>query len=79
MSTTNPFRRLLDLLPQSPLQIGDVVAAQPDGTAIISLLAGSGQISARNPNSVGVGIRVFVRGGVIEGAAPELPVINIDI
>lgn len=67
---SNPYRLLLDLLPKTPLQVGDV--AGQVGELFIITLPDGGQIQARGTASVGD--RVFVRDGLIEGAAPTLPV-----
>lgn len=71
----NPFKRLLNLLPQRPLQVG-TVASISNGVATITL-PGGGQVQARGNASTGA--RVFVRDGVIEGAAPSLTYVEIDV
>ncbi|MFZ2990897.1 hypothetical protein [Ideonella sp.] len=71
----NPYRALLALLPTSPLQVGTVQSLTA-GTATIELVDG-GVIAARG--SAGVGDRVFVRDGAIEGTAPTLPIEVIEI
>lgn len=75
----NPFQRFLELLPQDPQQVGDVAATFSDGTAEVSLLAGSGSLRVRNPNAASSGQRVFVQGGAITGPAPTLPVVSLTI
>lgn len=76
--STNAYRRLLDLLPADPLQIGDIGATWPDGTATVTLIGG-GTLRVRNPQSLAVGARVFVQGGQITGAAPTLPVVTLEV
>ena len=71
----NPYRQLMDILPQRPLQVGDVVQVDA-GTALVEL-PGGGRLTARGDATVGQ--RVFVRDGVIEGAAPALPIENIEV
>ena len=71
----NPFKQLLDLLPAAPLQVGDVTATA-DGIATIQL-PGGGVVHARG--NVTVGDRVFFRDGVVEGPAPDLTVVLIDV
>lgn len=73
--STNLFRQLLDLLPDPALQVGQVTVVA-GGVATIQL-PGGGTIKARGTASVGD--TVFVRGGVIEGAAPALTVVAIDV
>lgn len=72
---SNLYRRFLDLLPQRPLQVGDVTQYE-GGVATVTLLGG-GVIRARGEAQVGD--RVFVRDGVIEGQAPDLPVEAIEV
>lgn len=71
----NLFAKLIGMLPQRPLQVGDVVAFA-DGVATIEL-PGGGRLQARG--DVTVGARVFVRDGVIEGLAPALTVVLIEV
>lgn len=65
----NPYKLLLDLLPQAPLQVGTVLSAE-GGVATIEL-PGGGRVQARGDAAAGE--CVFVRDGVIEGRAPTLP------
>ena len=71
----NPYRVLLDLLPQTPLQIGDVSAID-NGVATITL-PGGGATNARG--GAQVGDRVFFRDGVIEGPSPALPIVFLEV
>lgn len=71
----NPIRALLDLLPSYPLQIG-TVSASADDVHTVSMLGG-GVIVARG--SAAIGDQVFVRNEVVEGVAPQLPVVLIDV
>ena len=71
----NPYRQLLDVLPQRPLQVGDVLQMS-NGVAIVEL-PGGGRLTARGDATAGQ--RVFVRDGVIEGAAPSLPIEIIEV
>ena len=66
----NPYRQLLGVLPQRPLQVGDVLQ-MANGVSIVEL-PGGGRLTARG--AAALGQRVFVRDGVIEGAAPSLPI-----
>ena len=75
MSTTNLWKRLKQLLPDSPLLIGIVDSVSPYG-AIVLLPDGS-PVKVRGAASVGQ--HVFIRAGAIEGAAPILPVVMIEI
>ncbi len=72
---TNPFRQLIDLLPNPPVQVGTVVAVAEG--AVHVTLPGGASLLARGQATVGD--RVFIRGEVIEGSAPALPIEQIDI
>ena len=71
----NPYRQLLDVLPQRPLHVGDVL--QIATSVAIVELPGGGRLTARGDATVGP--RVFVRDGVIEGAAPSLTIEIIEV
>lgn len=73
--TYNPYRQLLGLLPSSPLQVGDVLSVS-NGVATLELPDG-GQVTARG--NVTTGDRVFFKDGVIEGAAPNLTFVSVDV
>ncbi len=77
MTTGNIYRRLLELLPDAPLRIGTVTAHNADLTSTITLLSGA-VISARGIG-VAVGLKAYVRDGIIEGEAPNLPTSIIEI
>jgi hypothetical protein len=72
---SNIYRKFLDLLPARPLQVGTVLSVS-GGIATIEL-PGGGRLQARG--SATAGQRVFVRDGLVEGAAPDLPVVIIEI
>lgn len=71
----NLYRRLRDIIPDDPLLVGEVTADTPAGY-IIQLPDGA-EITARGEATLGQ--RVFVRAGLIEGAAPALSVTLIEI
>jgi hypothetical protein len=71
----NPYKRLLALIPNPPLQVGEVLT-YADGVATIQV-PGGGTAQARGTATVGD--RVFFRDGLIEGPAPDLPVEVIEI
>lgn len=72
---SNIYRTFLALLPPRPLQVGTVLAIA-DGVATTEL-PGGGRLQARGAATVGQ--RVFIRDGVIEGNAPNLPMEVIDV
>lgn len=71
----NPYKALLDILPQTPVQLGTVSAVE-GGTCLIAL-EGGGTLWARG--SAAVADRVFVRDGVIESTAPSLPLEIVEV
>lgn len=73
---TNVYRQLLDLLPEAPLLAGEVIVNHSDGTVTVELLGG-GQLRARGVAASGD--RVFVRDGVVEGPAPDLTAVVIEV
>lgn len=73
----NAYRGFRELLPESPLIIGTVAAHNPDGTSDVTTLAG-GTIRVRG-QTVAPGLKAFVRNGLIEGQAPDLPSFNLTV
>lgn len=71
----NPYALLRELLPEAPLQVG-TVSVVSNGVASITL-PGGGIAQARGEATVGD--KVFFRGGAIEGPAPNLPLVEIEI
>ena len=71
----NPYKRLRDLFPSPRLQVGTVVAV---GTDAVTIELPDGARS-RARGEVAVGDRVYVRDGVIEGPAPDLTIIEIEV
>lgn len=75
MTTTNLWKRLKQLLPEAPLLVGEVTGVTSYG-AIVELPDGS-IVSVRGEALVGQ--QVFIRDGVIEGMAPGLTTVLIEI
>ena len=71
----NLYRIFKELLPQAPLLIGEVVTVHATHCAIA--LPGGAIIHARG--NAAFATKVFVRDGQIEGAAPNLPLQNVEI
>lgn len=71
----NLFKAFKDVFPDAPLQVGTATAV--DGDAVTVTLPGGGVLQARGPATVGT--QVWVRDGVIEGEAPTLAFIAIEI
>ena len=78
MSSSSLYRRLLELLPAEPELAGDIDEINADGTAVV-VLPGGGRLTVRNPIEATVGARVFVRGHLIIGTGPALPLEIIEI
>lgn len=72
---SNLFKAFLDLLPARPLQVGTVLSVS-GGVAAVEL-PGGGVLQVRGTATAGQ--RVFVRDGLIEGTAPDLPIEVIEI
>ena len=66
---SNLYAQFLELIPDPPIQVGTVLYAS-DGTVTVAL-AGGGIVVARG--DAPVDSRVYLRGGVVEGVAPNLP------
>ena len=71
----NPYKRLRDLFPSPRLQVGTVVAV---GTDAVTIELPDGALT-RARGEATLGARVYVRDGVIEGAAPALTVVEIEV
>ncbi len=76
----NLFVQILNLIKKDPAVgqpelVGDVVATHADGTVTVEL-PGGGQMRARG--TAAVSDRVFVKGGVLTGLAPDLPFVTVE-
>lgn len=70
---SNPLKQLRALIPAAPLLVGEVTSISAE-LRTVELPDGS-KLTARG--DAGIGDQVFVRGNVIEGAAPSLTAIEI--
>ena len=75
MTTTNLWKRLKQLLPDPPLLVGTVDSVTAYGAVVI--LPDGSPVSVRGDGTVGD--KVFIRDGLIEGQAPNLPTVLIEI
>lgn len=73
--SANPFARLKALLAGPPLQAGVVLAV--DGGLVTVELPGGDPVRVRGDATVGE--TVFFRDGAIEGEAPALTIVNIEV
>lgn len=71
----NLLKQFQSLLPDSPLLVGEVLSITAN---ILTLeLPDGAQITARGTATVGQ--RVFVRDGMVEGLAPSLTYVEVDV
>lgn len=77
--STNLYKRLLSLLPEDTVQSGSVSLAYSDGTALVTLDGGGGQLRVRNPLGMTAAQKVYVKAGEITGQAPDLPYVLIEV
>lgn len=68
----NVWKQFQALLPQQPLQIGEVVSVNADGTSTVETPAGA-LLRVRGDN-VAQGSNAYIRGGELVGEAPDLAV-----
>lgn len=72
------WKRFTDLLPSTPRHVGTVVSLVSTGRYSIQL-AGGGVVQATTAETYSVSDRVFVVDKKIEGRAPTLPSITIEV
>ena len=77
--STNLYKRLKALLPDAPVMTGQVDAMFADGTALVALDGGGGQLRVRNPLEAAQQTRVYVQSGAITGPAPAMPYVLIEV
>ena len=71
----NPFVVLQDLLAGPPLQVATVVTSS-GGVSVVEL-PGGGTLQVRGTGTAGD--NVFIRGDLIEGPAPSLTLVQIEV
>lgn len=78
MSSTNLYRALRELLPDAPLLVATVITVNaPEGTSTVQYPGGNQQ--RVRGTSEAPASQVFVRNGIIEGAAPALTALTIEV
>ena len=76
--STNLYRALRELLPEPVLLVATVVSVDTDaGTSVVAIPGGLQQ-TVRG-TGVEADLKAFVRNGVIEGAAPALAYVEIEV
>ena len=76
----NLFKQFKQILPDAPVLMGEVVGKDGDLLTVELLgggLLGGGLVRARGEGDVGD--RLFVRDGAVEGKAPALPMVEIEV
>lgn len=73
--STNLWRRLKQIMPDAPLLVGEVDSVSSYGAVV--LLPDGSPVAVRGDTTVGQ--QVFIRDGVIEGLAPSLTLVLIEI
>ena len=73
--TTNLFAQFKRILPAQPLLVGEAISS--GSGAVLVELPGGDRISARGEATPGD--NVFVRNGAVEGVAPALTLVLIDV
>lgn len=76
MSSDNLFAAFRRLVPGAPQLVGTVTGAATAGVYLVTLPGGS-VIQARGVATVGDS--VWIKGGLIEGPAPVLTVVTIEV
>jgi hypothetical protein len=71
----NPFKKLIGMLPLGRVDVGQVTAS--DGGGVTIALQMGGIIHVRGTATVGS--RVYVRNGAIDGPAPDLIGVDIEV
>ncbi len=71
----NLFSMFRELVPSDPLLVGTVTASNGDVHQVTMMDGGVMMVRGK----ASLNQQVFVRGGVIEGAAPNLPQITIEV
>lgn len=74
----NIWKRFADLLPKDPRVVGTVISVNGGGGYTVQL-AGGGTLQALSDVTYSVNARVFVVGRRIEGTAPALTSLTIDV
>lgn len=73
------WKRFVDLLPTAPRLVGTIVSVISPGRFNVQLDGGGGVVQATSGDEYVVSDRVFVIDKKIEGKAPTLPSITIDV
>ena len=75
---SNPFVELRSLFPAERIVVCEVVDEHADGTSLVRTKTGQKMVVAGTGNRAPGG-NVLVKGGVIQGDAPDLPLTEYEI
>ena len=75
---SNVYRSLINLLPKTPLMVATVQSVDVSNGTSAVVFDGGGAAVVRG-TSIGVNGKCFVRNGLIEGAAPDLSLVEIEV
>ncbi len=73
----NLWKQFSALLPSDPLLVATVTAHNSDGTSTVQY-PGGGTAVVRG-QSVAIGAKAFIQSNQIQGAAPDLPLIELEV
>ena len=71
----NIYKKLMEVFRPEALDVGTVIDAGDDGV-LVRLLTGG---TLRVRGAAGIGSHVYIRGGVIEGPAPDVEGVVIEV
>lgn len=72
---SNPFKRLLGLIPSNRQDVGEIVDTHADGVTVELSTGGLVRVMGEGT----IGDRVFIQGGAVIGPAPALTGADIEI
>lgn len=78
MAMGNFWQQFKDLLPQEPKLVGTITANYGNSMYGVSLVGG-GSVQAMSNTDRSIGDKVYIKGKVIDGKAPDLPDVIIEI
>lgn len=78
MTMGNFWQQFKDLMPSEPKLVGTIAASYGNGLYGVNLVGG-GSVQAISNTDRLIGDKVYITGKVIEGKAPDLPDVMIEI
>jgi hypothetical protein len=73
---TNVYRRLLALMPDPPEDVGEVTALTGDGVTLETI---SGATVTARGTGWSIGDLVYVKDGAVQGPAPVISTVEIEV